>query len=82
MQTDEKTPQSTPINMAKMKPRITSPPKMNIINSVKKVVPLVLIVRANVELIASFMWALRVRFGYSLRYSRTRSKITTVALME
>ena len=63
MQTEEKTPQTTPTRMAKIKPRITSPPKMNIINSVKNVVPLVLMVRANVELIASFMCVLRVRFG-------------------
>ena len=74
-------PTITPTVSAKMKPRMVSPPKKKIASSVTSVVPEVLIVRDSVELMALFTFSLRLRLGYMPRYSRIRSKTTTVSLM-
>ena len=56
-------PTTTPIIKAKMNARIDSPPKKKIANSVTSVVPDVLTVRDNVELIALLTFSLRLRLG-------------------
>ncbi len=71
-----------PNRSANMKPLMTSPPKMNMASNTTNVVPVVLTVRASVELTALLMLSFSLRLGYSVRFSRIRSKITTVLLME
>ncbi len=61
--TDEKVPITIPNISAKIKPRITSPPNRKIANSTTKVVPAVLTVRANVLLIALWMFSRPLRCG-------------------
>ena len=81
-QSEEYVPTTTPIINANTKPRIVSPPKQKIAINTTKVDIEVEKVRLNVWFNASLMFCLRARFGYNPVYSRTRSKITTVSLIE
>ena len=80
--TEEKVPARIPTNRAKMNPRMVSPPKKKMASNTTKVEPEVLNERVNVLLTALLMFSFQVAFGCRLVFSRTRSKITTVALME
>ena len=72
----------TPINIAKEKPLVTSPPKMNKIKIVKNTVKDVIIVRLNVWLMALLMIvALSTPFIIWLS-SRIRSYTITVSFIE
>ena len=82
MNTEEYVPITIPTNNANTKPRRFSPPKMKIASNVTRVVSDVFIVRDNVEQIAWLMFCFISRFGYNVIYSRIRSKITTVSLIE
>ena len=80
--TEENVPANTPTNRAKMKPRMVSPPKMKMASNTTKVEPEVLNERVNVLFTALFMFTFHEDFGCNPTFSRIRSKITTVALME
>ena len=82
MNNDENVPANIPTNNAKTKPRIVSPPKMKIANNTTIVVPDVLIERNNVLLFALLKRSFQPFLGKRLTFSRTRSKITTVLLIE
>ena len=80
--TEENVPANTPTNMAKMKPRMVSPPKMKMASNTTKVEPEVLNERVKVLFTALTMFSFQEALGCRFTFSRTRSKITTVALME
>ena len=82
MNNDENVPAIIPTNNANTKPRIVSPPKMKIANNTTIVVPDVLIVRNNVLLFAPLKRSFQSFLGNNVTFSRTRSKITTVLLIE
>ena len=68
--------------MAKAKLRMLSPPKMKMLNNTINVLSDVLMVRANVVFNESLNKRAWSRFGYKWKNSRTRSKITTLSLIE
>ena len=75
-------PTITPQIIAKTKPRITSPPRMKSATRARSVVTEVIIVRLRVSLIEMLSTSLSAFFLYFRRFSRTRSKTTTVSLSE
>ena len=75
-------PITTPRIIANAKLRILSPPNTKIHNNTINVLNEVLIVRANVVFSESLNSKRLLRFGYKLKNSRTRSKITTLSLIE
>ena len=80
--TEENVPAVIPTNRAKMNPLIVSPPKKKMASNTTKVDPDVLNERVRVELTAEIILFFQVVFGWFLTFSRIRSKMTTVALME
>ncbi|KAA6329380.1 hypothetical protein EZS27_021805 [termite gut metagenome] len=75
-------PKITPSIIAKAKPRMESPPSTKIQSNTIKVLSEVLTVRANVVFSESLNNCVRSRLGYRPKNSRTRSKITTLSLIE
>src|SRR5690606_18600657 len=82
MKSDEYVPIITPIINANTKPRIDSPPKINMAKRTKKVVMEVLIVRDSVLFNARLITPATFLLGFSVRYSLILSKTTTVSLIE
>jgi hypothetical protein len=68
--------------MAKAKPRVTSPPKMNKIKMVKNTVSEVITVLLKVSLIALLMMVVFDSPFISLLYSLIRSNTITVSFIE
>ena len=79
---DESVPMTTPRIMAKENERMASPPKKKMQRSTKSVVNEVMIVRVSVLLIESLNSFSVSRVGKSVRFSRIRSKTTTLSLIE
>src|SRR5690348_551821 len=78
----EYVPTTTPMTIAKAKLRSTCPPKMKSRNTVRKVSPLVRMVRESVWLMERLTMAGSGSRRISRRFSRTRSKITMVSFIE
>ena len=68
--------------MANTKPRITSPPKIIIAPSAKAVVTAVITVRDSVSLTVRFITSISGSDLDLIRFSRRRSKTTTVSFTE
>ena len=82
MNNEESVPKITPRIIANEKLRILSPPRIKIHNNTTSVLTDVLIVRASVVFKDSLNKLNLSRFGYKWWNSRTRSKITTLSLIE
>lgn len=82
MNNDEYVPTIIPTIIATAKPLITSPPNNAIAIITTNVVPEVLIDLTNVLFRPALIFSAKSRFGYKVLYSRIRSKITTVSLIE
>ena len=78
----EYVPTTTPTTMAKENARSTSPPMMYSTKTVRKVNPLVKIVRESVWLMDLFTISANGSRFMSRRFSRTRSKMTIVSFIE
>ncbi len=75
-------PITIPKVIAKVKPRITSPPSVSSAISATKVVPEVIRVRLSVSLTLRFITSINGMVLNLIRFSRNRSKTTTVSLIE
>lgn len=82
MKSDESVPNTTPRIIANEKLRMLSPPRKKIQSNTIKVLSDVLIVRASVVFNDVLNRSNLLRFGYRYENSRTRSKITTLSLIE
>ena len=82
MNKEDNVPITTPRIIANAKLRIESPPRMKIHSNTINVLNEVLIVRARVVFNESLNSCFLSRFGYKPKNSRTRSKITTLSLIE
>ena len=79
---EDNVPITTPRIIANAKLRIESPPRMKIHSNTINVLNDVLMVRASVVFRESLNNTRLSRFGYKPKNSRTRSKITTLSLIE
>lgn len=82
MKIDDNVPKITPSIIAKEKLRMLSPPRTKIQSNTINVLTEVLIVRASVVFNDVLNKSNLLRFGYKCVNSRTRSKITTLSLIE
>ena len=82
MNTVEYVPVMMPTTIVNAKPWSTSPPKKNSASDDSSAVPDVMMVRPRVWLIATLMMLPRLSRRMPRRFSRTRSKITIVSLVE
>ena len=76
------TPARQPTSMANAKELITSPPKKNSTTSAKSTVKVVIIVRESVSLMERLIISPKLILGWRRKFSRMRSKMTMVSLME
>src|SRR5690606_18997690 len=79
---EENVPVITPISIANAKPRVTSPPTINKINTTKNTVSEVIMVRGKVSLIARLTTDFLSSSGFLRKYSRIRSNTMIVSFIE
>src|SRR5699024_7958762 len=79
---EEYVPTVTPMINENMNPRMASVPKKKMATNTRKVVMAVLMVRLSVLLIDALTFLRIPQLGCTPKYSRIRSKTTTVSLIE